>query len=98
YNTQDFLKDSWTTGYLVIQNDSIVFENYYLGNTESTRNISWSMAKSVISALMGIAVEEGHIKSIEEKVEVYVPELKGSAYEGVKIKDVLQRSEERRVG
>src|SRR5690606_152886 len=45
-----------------------------------------------ISALMGIAVEEGDIKSIEEAVEVYAPELKGSAYEGVRIKDVLQMS------
>ncbi|HLV15582.1 MAG TPA: serine hydrolase [Xanthomarina sp.] len=92
YNTDKFLEDSWTTGFLVIQNDSLVYENYYLGNTESTRNISWSMAKSVISALMGIAVEEGDIKSIEEAVEVYAPELKGSAYEGVRIKDVLQMS------
>ncbi|TYA53104.1 serine hydrolase domain-containing protein [Formosa maritima] len=92
YNIQNFIEDSWTTGLLVIQNDSIVYENYYLGNTESTRNISWSMAKSFISALTGIAIEEGHINSIEEYVEVYVPELKGTAYEGVRIKDVLQMS------
>lgn len=92
YDTQKFLEDSWTTGFLVIQNDSIVFEKYFLGNTESTRNISWSMAKSFISALMGIAVEEGYIKSIEDNVEVYVPELLGTAYEGVRIKDVLQMS------
>lgn len=91
-NTQKFLEDSWTTGFLVIQNDSLVIENYYLGNTEDTQNISWSMAKSVISALMGIAVEEGDIKNIEDHVEVYVPELKGTAYEGVRIKDVLQMS------
>jgi hypothetical protein len=91
-NTQKFLEDSWTTGFLVIQNDSLAYENYFLGNTESTQNISWSMAKSVISALMGIAIEEGDIKSIEENVEVYVPELKGTAYEGVRIKDVLQMS------
>jgi hypothetical protein len=92
YNTKKFLKDSWTTGLLVIQNDSIVFEDYYLGNTESTRNISWSMAKSFISAIMGIAIEDGYINSIEEHVEVYVPELIGSSYEGVRIKDVLQMS------
>jgi CubicO group peptidase (beta-lactamase class C family) len=92
YESVKFLKDSWTTGFLVIQNDSIVFEDYYLGNTESTRNISWSMAKSFISALMGIAVEDGHIKSIDQNVEEYVPELIGSSYEGVSIKDVLQMS------
>ena len=92
YDTKQFLKDGWTTGFLVIQNDSIVFEEYYLENTKSTRNISWSMAKSYISALFGIAIQEGHIKSIEQKVEEYVPELKGSGYEGVRIKDVLQMS------
>ncbi len=92
YESIKFLKDSWTTGFLVIQNDSIVLEEYYLGNTESTRNISWSMAKSFISALMGIAIEEGYITNINENVEEYVPELKGSSYEGVRIKDVLQMS------
>lgn len=92
YNTAQYLKDSWTTGFLVIQNDTILFEEYYLGNTESTRNISWSMAKSFISALIGVAVNEGHISDVMKNVEDYVPELKGSAYEGVRIKDVLQMS------
>ena len=92
YETNLFLKNSWTTGFLVIQNDTIVFEEYYLGNNESTRTISWSMAKSFISALFGIAIHEGHITDIMQNVEVYVPELKGTAYEGVRIKDVLQMS------
>lgn len=92
YNSQQFLKDSWATGFLVIQNDTIVFEEYYLGNTESSKNISWSMAKSFISALVGIAVEEGDIKSIMQTVEEYLPELKGTAYGDVRIKDVLQMS------
>src|SRR5690606_33144460 len=63
YNAERLFEDSWATGFLVIQDDSLVYGKYYLGNAESTRNISWSMAKSVISALMGIAVEEGDIKS-----------------------------------
>jgi CubicO group peptidase (beta-lactamase class C family) len=50
------------------------------------------MAKSFVSALFGIAMEEGYIKSIEQKVEEYLPELIGSGYEGVRIKDVLQMS------
>lgn len=92
FDTAAFLEDSWTTGLLVIQADEIRLENYYRGNTESTQNISWSMAKSFISALMGIAVSEGYIKSIEDPVEAYAPELIGSGYEGVSIKDVLQMS------
>ncbi|MEM9992280.1 MAG: serine hydrolase, partial [Bacteroidota bacterium] len=91
-NTQDFLAGSTTTGLLVLQNDSIRFEQYYQGNTPSTANISWSMAKSFISALVGIAVEEGHIQHVLLPIEHYVPELKGTAYEGVRIKDILQMS------
>ena len=91
-NTEQFLADSWTTGLLVIQNDQIVHEAYTLGHNESTRTISWSMAKSFISAMMGIAVDEGSIASIEQTVDIYAPELKGSGYEGVRIKDVLQMS------
>lgn len=92
YSGDQFLKDSRTTGFIVIQNDSIVYENYFLGNTETTRNISWSMAKSFISALVGIAVEEGHIESVMQDVDDFCPILKGSGYEGVTIKDVLQMS------
>jgi len=92
FDTAAFLEDSWTTGLLVIQADEIRLENYYRGNTESKQNISWSMAKSFISALMGIAVSEGYIKSIEDPVEAYAPELIGSGYERVSIKDVLQMS------
>lgn len=91
-NTTQFIKDSWTTGLLIIQNDSIIFEDYYLGNTEKTNNISWSMAKSFISALIGIAIDDGFIANIDQNVEDYVPELLGTAYEGVRIKDVLQMS------
>jgi len=91
-NTEQFLADSWTTGLLVIQNDQIVHEAYTLGHSKSTRTISWSMAKSFISAMMGIAVDEGSIASIEQTVDTYAPELKGSGYEGVRIKDVLQMS------
>ena len=90
--TQQFLKDSWTTGLIVIQNDEIALEDYYLGNSAVTQNISWSMAKSFISALIGIAVNEGHIKSIEQSVDAYATSLEGSGYEGVSIKNVLQMS------
>ena len=91
-NSERFLADSWTTGLLVIRSDKIVYEAYSLGNSESTRTISWSVAKSFISAMIGIAVDEGSIASIEQPVDTYAPELKGSGYEGVRIKDVLQMS------
>tara|TARA_R110002153_G_scaffold106689_2_gene246142 strand:+ start:16183 stop:17418 length:1236 start_codon:yes stop_codon:yes gene_type:complete len=87
-----FLEDTQTTGLLVLKDGKIVYENYWLGHTRDKQHISFSMAKSFVSALMGIAIEEGFVTSIEEAVTDYVPELVGSGYEGVRIKDVLQMS------
>jgi CubicO group peptidase (beta-lactamase class C family) len=54
--------------------------------------ISWSVAKSFVSAMVGIAVREGHIRSIDEPISDYIDVEPGSAYDGVRIKDVLQMS------
>ena len=54
--------------------------------------ISMSVAKSFISALIGIAIDQRHIKSIDDAVTEYVPQLKNSAYDNVRIKDILQMS------
>ena len=91
-SSDDFLKNSKTTGLMVIQNDTLIYEKYYLGNRDTTKNISWSMAKSFLSALIGIAVEEGHIKNLDQTVDEFCPILKGSGYEGVTIKNTLQMS------
>ena len=87
-----WIDETWTTGLVVIRDGAITFEEYYRGNNESTRTISWSLAKSFVSALFGIAIAEGHIASIHDPVTQYVPMLKGTGYDGVAIKDVLQMS------
>ena len=87
-----FLKDTWTTGLIVLQDGRVVHEKYSLGNTAATRSISWSVAKSFISTLVGIAVAEGRIADIHRPVTDYVSVLKGSGYDGVSIRDVLQMS------
>lgn len=92
YNTLAYLDSSFTQGFLVIQNDTILYENYWRGMDESTRHISWSMAKSVVSALLGIAQAEGKMGSVDKTVEEYLPEMKGTGYEGVTVKNVLQMS------
>jgi CubicO group peptidase (beta-lactamase class C family) len=92
YNILEYIDSSYTQGFLIIKNDTILYENYWRGQNEDIQHISWSMAKSYVSALFGIAIEEGYIKSIDQTVDVYLPELKGSGYEGVMIKDVLQMS------
>lgn len=89
---KEYLENACTCGFMVIQDGKLVYEKYDLGHTKDAQFISWSIAKSVVSALFGIAIEEGYIKSINQTVEEYLPGLKGSGYEGVSIKNVLQMS------
>jgi len=88
----DFIEQSQTSGLMVIKQGKVVYEYYALGSGPQTQHISFSVAKSFVSALFGIAIDEGYIQSIEQSVTDYVPELIGSGYEGVRIKDVLQMS------
>ncbi|MGV7928067.1 MAG: serine hydrolase domain-containing protein [Spirochaetota bacterium] len=87
-----FLERTDTTGIVVVKDDTILYERYYLGNTGTSKAISWSVAKSFVSALFGIALHEGHIRNIMEPVTNYVPLLKVSGYNDVPIKHVLQMS------
>ncbi len=91
-NTQAYLDYTLTDALLIIRHDSIYYEYYANQFTENDHHISWSMSKSVISALLGIAIHEGKIKSIEETVTDYLPEFAGTGYDHVRIKDVLQMS------
>jgi len=91
-DTAAFLAGTDTTGLLILKDDAVVFEQYWRGNTAATQWIAWSVSKSFTSALVGIAVHDGLIKSVEDPITRYVPELKGSAYDGVRIKDALQMS------
>ena len=91
-STQDFIADTDTSALLVLHKGAIRFEDYYLTGGPEVQWISWSMAKSFVSALLGIALEENLIGSIEDSMTKYLPELAGSAYAGVSIKHVLQMS------
>ncbi|NQZ75126.1 MAG: serine hydrolase [Ekhidna sp.] len=90
--TQAFFDHTNTDGFLIYQGDSIRYIYYGNGFTENDIHISWSMSKSLISGLIGIALEDGKIRSIEQLATEYVPELAGSGYEGVTIKNLLQMS------
>jgi CubicO group peptidase (beta-lactamase class C family) len=80
------------SGLLVLKDSQIVLEKYGLGRKPADRWTSFSVAKSVTSTLVGAAIEDGHIRSIDDPVTRYVPELKGSAYEGVSIRQMLMMS------
>lgn len=87
-----FLDETTTTGLIVVRNGAITHEDYRLGADETSRFTSWSMAKSVVSALIGVAIKEGYIASVDDPVDRYVPALVGSGYEGVTIEQTLTMS------
>jgi len=87
-----FLERTETTSLIVAQGERILFESYYQGYDDTSQATSWSVAKSFVSALVGIALDEGSIGSIDDPISDYVPRLIGSGYEGVPIVDVLTMS------
>jgi CubicO group peptidase (beta-lactamase class C family) len=93
-----WLHNHSTTGFVVmkrseVQKATILYEQYWNGNDRNSKAISWSMGKSLVSAAFGIAVEQGHIGDIEkDTVCQYLPKLKGTGYENVTLKNVLQMS------
>jgi CubicO group peptidase (beta-lactamase class C family) len=86
----EYFSGQRVAGLLVIKNGTIVYERYGLGNTEDSRWISFSVAKSVVSMLVGAAIEDGYIASVDEKVTDYLPRLKGSSYDQSTIRNILQ--------
>ena len=87
---QDFAEKTYTNALLVIRDGKIVFEDYRNRATPNTKFIAFSMSKSIVSMLVGIAVQQGLIRSIDDPVTTYVPELKSGGYDGVSIRYILQ--------
>jgi len=90
----NYLESSGTTAFLVIQNDELLYERYFDGYDETSVQTSFSMAKSFASALMGMAIDEGHIKSVNEPITNYIPELleKDVRFESITIRHLLTMS------
>lgn len=91
-DTRRFLEETDTAALYVVSDGAAVYENYWLTGGPDVHWMSMSVGKSFVSALIGIALGEGLIRSIEDPVTDYVPALTGSAYDGVRIKDLLQMS------
>ncbi len=77
-NFRDLLVSSGTTAFLVINDDSIISENYFNGYQRNKMHRLYSITKSVASTLIGIAIQEGIIESINDSITKYIPELKSS--------------------
>lgn len=90
YPVEKFMEDTKTSALLVVKDDVIRYEKYFFGGDENTVFSSNSMGKSFVSALMGIAVSEGDIESIDDPVGKYIPEFAGTEMENIPIKACLQ--------
>lgn len=86
---KDFITEQKVAGLLILQKGKIRLEYYALGHSKYNRWPSLSVAKSVTSTLLGAAIKDGYIKSIEDYVTDYIPDLNGSAYDSVKIRHLL---------
>jgi CubicO group peptidase (beta-lactamase class C family) len=91
-SVEEFFTETDTTALLVLKEGQMVLERYALTGGPDVHWISWSVSKSFVSALVGIAVHEGHIRSVDDPISDYIPVPKGSAYHDVSIKNVLQMS------
>ena len=89
YTLDDYLRLNRVSGLLVLKNGRVAAERYAFGNTPRTRWMSMSVAKSITSTLIGAAIKDGAIGSIDDPVTKYVPRLVGSAYDGVTIRQLL---------
>lgn len=88
----DYLSRNPVTGLLIVQGDEILFEHYQYGRSDRDRFVSQSIVKSIIGMLIGIAISEGAIKSVNDIAEKYVPGFKGTEYGSTPIRDLLHMS------
>jgi CubicO group peptidase (beta-lactamase class C family) len=89
WDLYDYLSLNRVGGLLVINAGEIVFERYLLGNSAETRWMSMSVVKSMVATLVGTAIYDGYIAGINDPVTQYLPQLAGSAYTGVTVRQLL---------
>ena len=87
----ELLASTETTAFLIIKDDRLIYENYFNGYERDSVNTSFSVAKSFVSALVGISIDEGLIDSVDDPITKYIPELqnKDSRYSAITIKNLL---------
>jgi CubicO group peptidase (beta-lactamase class C family) len=88
----EYLSRNPVTGLLIAKDDRILLENYQYGRTDRDRLLSQSMAKTITAILIGLAISEGAIKSVDDTPEIYVPGFKGTEYGKTPIRDLLHMS------
>jgi CubicO group peptidase (beta-lactamase class C family) len=89
FDVDAYMKSQRHAGLIIIQDGKVRLEKYGLDQRPDGRWTSFSVAKSLTSTLVGAAIKDGFIKSIDDKVTTYIPDLKGSVYDDVSIKQLL---------
>jgi CubicO group peptidase (beta-lactamase class C family) len=89
---EEYLSRNPVMGLLIARDSEILCEHYQYGRTDHDRFLSQSMVKSIMGILIGIAVSEGAIKSVDDTAETYVPGFKGTEYGRTPIRDLLHMS------
>ena len=92
WTLQDYLKRQNVSGMLVLKDGKIAWKYLGAGNTDTTLWTSRSVGKSVVSTLVGVALKEGKIHSMDDLVTQYEPDLKGTAWDGVTLKQLIQHT------
>jgi len=89
-SVDEYVESQKVAGLIVVKDGAIIYERYELGNTDESRWVSYSVAKSVTSMLVGAAIRDGYIDNVDEMITVYIPRLKNSSYDQSSIRNVLQ--------
>ena len=92
YSATDYLSRHPVTGLLIVKDDKILFEHYQYGRTDRDRFCSQSMAKTITALLIGTAISDGAIKSVDDTPDAYVPGFKSTEYGKTPIRDLLHMS------
>ena len=92
HTLKNFLQTGQISGFIVVRDGKIHYEKYRLGHSKRSKWTSFSIAKSVTSLLIGAAIQDGYIRSVQDKVTRYLPQLENSSYDEVTIEDILQMS------
>ena len=92
WNLQDYLQRQNVSGMLVLKDGKVAYKYLAEGNTDTTLWTSRSVGKSVVSILFGVALKEGKIHSMDDLVTQYEPDLKGTAWDGVTLKQLIQHT------
>lgn len=91
-NPEDFFSKTKTLAFIILKKDSIIYENYYNGSERSSVNQLFSITKTITATMLGWAIEDGFIKSVEQKVSEFLPQTKNTKLGEVKLSHLLNMS------